>query len=293
MRRFCLLTFFVIICGHLFAQKTSTALQQYNSLLWKVSGKGLVNPSYIYGTFHIMCKKDIRFTESVLPAIKSADMVVFEMKIDDPSNTIGGLMYLNMLGGKKLKDFYSDEEYKRVAKFIQDSVGMPIAFIDKMKPMLVESLLATKYLACEKSSGVEIELMGLAKQEKKTIKGLETVKDQGSIFDSIPYQLQAKALLHSIDSFGVNRVKFEKMYALYKAQKLGALLPMLEEEDKEMEKYNYLLLDKRNKNWVSQMKAQMGTKSLFIAVGAGHLIGKMGLISLLCKEGYKVEAVLK
>ena len=47
-----------------------------------------------------------------------------------------------------------------------------------------------------------------------------------------------------------------------------------------------ILLTQRNKNWVKQLNVIMKSESVFVAVGAGHLVGKDGLINLLKKEGY-------
>ncbi len=55
------------------------------------------------------------------------------------------------------------------------------------------------------------------------------------------------------------------------------------------EKYEDLLLNNRNKNWVKQLKEIMKKQSVFVAVGAGHLVGDFGLINLLKRAGYKVE----
>jgi uncharacterized protein YbaP (TraB family) len=40
-----------------------------------------------------------------------------------------------------------------------------------------------------------------------------------------------------------------------------------------------------------QFNTIMKKESVFIAVGAGHLVGEMGLISLLRKEGYTVRPI--
>jgi hypothetical protein len=50
-----------------------------------------------------------------------------------------------------------------------------------------------------------------------------------------------------------------------------------------------ILLTKRNKNWVQQLNAIMKKESVFVAVGAGHLPGEEGLISLLRNEGYTIK----
>jgi uncharacterized protein YbaP (TraB family) len=51
------------------------------------------------------------------------------------------------------------------------------------------------------------------------------------------------------------------------------------------------MLTDRNKRWVESFEEMEGEKSSFIAIGAGHLPGKEGLIELLREEGYTVEAV--
>src|SRR5438045_4848932 len=33
-----------------------------NTLLWQVSGKGITTPSYLFGTFHLLCKDDIHLS---------------------------------------------------------------------------------------------------------------------------------------------------------------------------------------------------------------------------------------
>jgi len=40
---------------------------------------------------------------------------------------------------------------------------------------------------------------------------------------------------------------------------------------------------------VSQLKDIMKKNPVFVAVGAGHLVGRQGLIALLRREGYIVQ----
>jgi uncharacterized protein YbaP (TraB family) len=55
--------------------------------------------------------------------------------------------------------------------------------------------------------------------------------------------------------------------------------------------YEDLLLINRNKNWIPVMEKAMSTQATFFAVGAGHLPGKDGIISLLRNAGYTVNPV--
>jgi uncharacterized protein len=52
------------------------------------------------------------------------------------------------------------------------------------------------------------------------------------------------------------------------------------------------LLVKRNRTWLPAIERQMKKHITFVAVGAGHLPLKFGLIELLRARGYKVSAVM-
>ena len=135
--------------------------------------------------------------------------------------------------------------------------------------------------------------MKIAKADKKEIKGFETMAFQASVFDSIPYNEQAKSLLKTIDSLPQYKVYFDSMLNAYKSQQLSKIEAMFNSKDFGMEADNQeVLLDGRNRNWVGQLKNILPTKNIFMAVGAGHLVGKSGLIELLRKEGYTITPIL-
>jgi uncharacterized protein len=260
-----------------------------NTLLWQVSGKYLKKPSYLFGTFHLLCKDDIKFSEQLKNSLRTADEVYMEMDMDDPSTMLSGLLYMNMKDGKKLKDLYTADEYKKVESYFSDSLGMPMMMFQSIKPYFLVAMLYPKMMNCNTASGVEEELMKLSKENKKEIKGLETMQFQASVFDSIPYEWQAKELLKNIDSFSVYKKEFDTMILEYKNQQLSAMEKLLAKSEFGSDKYEDILLTKRNINWVDQLKSIMKKESVFVAVGAGHLVGEKGLLNLLRKEGYTVS----
>jgi uncharacterized protein YbaP (TraB family) len=263
-----------------------------NTLLWQVSGKYLKKPSYLFGTFHLLCKDDIKFSEQLKNSLRTADEVYMEMDMDDPSTMLSGLLYMNMKDGKKLKDLYTADEYKKVESYFSDSLGMPMMMFQSIKPYFLVAMLYPKMMNCNTASGVEEELMKLSKENKKEIKGLETMQFQASVFDSIPYEWQAKELLKNIDSFSIYKKEFDTMILEYKDQQLSAMEKLLAKSEFGSDKYEDILLTKRNINWVDQLKSIMQKESVFVAVGAGHLVGEKGLISLLRKEGYTIEPLV-
>lgn len=260
-----------------------------NTLLWKVSGNGLKKPSFLFGTFHLLCKDDIHFSDQLKRAIKESDKVYMELNLSDPSIMLSGMLYMNMKNGETLKDLYTPEEYKRLQNYFSDTLKMPMMLLQSAKPYFLVALLYPRMMNCSSPTGIEEELVKIAKDDKKEIKGLETMQFQASVFDSIPYEWQAKELLKNIDSFSVYKDEFDRMLGFYKNQQIDSLQSMLGKSEFGSDKYNDLLLNNRNKNWVGQLKVVMKNESVFVAVGAGHLLGDFGLIHLLKKAGYKVE----
>lgn len=288
-----------IIAGVLFfqsceAQKIASLPKNKdsNTLLWEIRGKGLKNPSYLFGTFHLLCKDDTRFSNNLQQALEMSDEVYFEMDLDDPAMMLGGLLFMNMKNGKTLKDLYTPEDFEKISQFFKDSLHINLGMFGKMKPMMLESFLYPRLMPCKNASGVEMELMTLAKKQKKEIKGFETMEFQASVFDSIPYGVQAKALLKDIDSSAKFKSYLQKMVDIYTTQQTDKLAALVSDTAFSGGENNDILLKNRNENWVKQLKTILKEKNIFMAVGAGHLFGKDGLLELLRKEGYNVSPLL-
>ncbi len=274
------------------AQKITqlAASKDNNTLLWEISGNGLKQASYMFGTVHILCKDDIQFSENLQTALKASQEVYFEMDLDDPKNTLGGMFFMNMKD-KTLNDLYTTEELQKLTKYYKDSLKMNLSFFNKMKPMMLSAMLYPRMMPCKTPSGVEMELMTIAKKEKKEILGFETIEFQSSIFDSIPYSVQAKDLLKSIDSMNKYKVYFNKMVNTYKNQQTDSLVAIVNDKTFSDGENNDALLKNRNVNWVKQLETILPKNNIFMAVGAAHLFGKDGLIDLLRKQGYTVKGI--
>lgn len=287
---FCL----ILYSGFVHAQINSNSLKtnaDTNTLLWEISGNGLKTPSYLFGTFHLLCKEDINFSAALKQAISNSNEVYLELDLDDPATLMGGLMLMNMKDGKKLKDLYSDSAYKRVTDFFKDSLKTPISLFQRMKPEFLEALLYPKMMPCNATGSIEEALMEFAKDAGKKIKGLETMAFQASIFDSIPYEKQAEELLHTIDSMQQARIYFDLMLTAYKEQRLDKIESIINNPAFGSTENQDILLDNRNRNWVTQLKEIMKTESVFTAVGTGHLVGKTGLIALLRAVGFTLKGL--
>ena len=81
------------------------------------------------------------------------------------------------------------------------------------------------------------------------------------------------------------------MVSLSKETDVEKMEEMTKKEDMGMKNFTNILLYDRNANWAKKLNELMPKGGLVIAVGAGHLPGSKGVISLLRKAGYQVQPV--
>ena len=260
-----------------------------NTLLWQISGNHLSKPSYLFGTMHLLCAADAQLSDSLRLAIANTQQVYFEIDLDNMMETLGAMRYLNMNNDTKLSDLLTGEEYQRVKDYFKKNKTMlPMGMMDRLKPYFITSLISESKFPCAEKDGMEQVIMKAAKKDRKPINGLETVQFQASVFDSIPYQRQAKDLLKMIDSAGVVSDSSDlQLIEVYRKQDLNKMQEMTAEEEG-MSDFLELLLYSRNANWVNKMPAIMKDAPALFAVGAGHLGGEKGVINLLRKAGFIV-----
>jgi uncharacterized protein YbaP (TraB family) len=272
----------------------SQSANKDNTLLWRISGKDLKSPSYLFGTIHMICGDDVMVSDSLKAAIKQADKVYLELDMDNIIELMGVMSKMKMRGDTTLAQLLSAEEYEKVKSFFSNNKGMiPFSMLETYKPMLAASTLMQSAVSCSNPMAMEQLVMKEAKRAGVGIKGLETMAFQMSIFDSIPYSIQAKQLLSYVESYGKkdDNKEFEELTKAYRNQDLKQLEKLTEKEDAGIAKFTEIMLYKRNEDWTNKLSTMMPSGSLVIAVGAGHLPGERGVINLLRKAGYKVEPV--
>jgi len=291
MKRFSAIVLGSMIAITALAQKNNTD----NTLLWKISGNGLKKPSYLFGTIHMLCADDAVLSDSLKNVIKKVQEVYFEVDLDNMFEMLGVMSKMKMKGDTTLQDLLSEDDYKKVKNYFESKESMlPFSMLETYKPMLAASTLQQGGMPCEATAMMEQVIMQEAKQYGKSIKGLESMGYQASVLDNIPYKLQADQLVSYIDNAnkgdGEDKELTEIMNA-YRNQNLQKLEEMLMKSDPSISNYTDILLYNRNENWIEKLKKLLPEKSILIAVGAGHLPGKKGCISLLRQAGFKVTPV--
>ena len=281
--------------------KVNPNIPTENALLWEITGNGLTSPSYLYGTIHLINKDDFFMTDATKKAFKASEKITFEINMEEMNDmsVIFGLMGKIMMDdNKKLSDLLTVEEYKAVEKAFSEK-GMPLTMLERIKPMFL-TVFASDDVDLEgggmmggggNTMSYEMEFMQMANSVEKEMGGLETIDFQISMFDSIPYEAQAKMLVQSLTAEDTGKDEFAEMINMYKNQDISAMQQMINGDTEGIGEYEDMLLTNRNKNWIPLMAEMCKEKPTFFAVGAGHLGGAQGVIALMREAGYKMKAI--
>jgi uncharacterized protein len=264
---------------------------QENSLLWKITGNGLANASYLYGTIHVIPRKDFFLTDSTLRAFDYAEKIAFEFDLKKELKFLPQLRLMSkmrMRGDTTLDMLMSEEDYDFVkSKFLQKRI--PMRLVNRLKPTLISDFASGNLDEMKNGSttSYEMEFLARAKRSKKKITGLETAAYQMSVFDSIPYHTQAQMMLEELRSDGSesNR-EYKRLLKIYKRQDLESIQKVINSDEEQTSNFNTILLDNRNRNWIPVIEKLSKKSKMFYAIGAGHLVGENGVIALLRKRGY-------
>ncbi|MFD1144815.1 TraB/GumN family protein [Larkinella insperata] len=271
---------------------STTAFSQ--SLLWKVSGNGLKQPSYLFGTYHILKDSYLKHNPKVKTAYEGAEGVVVETEID--SSAMLTMAMRGLMLNTSLNKLLSDADYQLVADEFKARTGYDLALFNQLKPIVTATMLSLAYTQKQSDTlssftGLPIDLYFASdgRKRQKTVNTLETMEEQISfLFDHDPVEKQAQQLVEMVKGKADMYQMSKLITDLYLKQDLQGMWKLNEKHSSSFGDMTYLL-DERNRNWMKRLPALLAVRPTFVAVGALHLPGPNGLIELLKKEGYKVE----
>jgi uncharacterized protein YbaP (TraB family) len=269
-----------------FAQvKIEAGVPNENSLLWEVSGNGLSKPSYLYGTIHMICGNDYFLSEKTKKAFNATESLFLEIDLSDPNEL--AFMQKAAMGTEPLSKKLTAKQLSDLDIILRKNTGMTIQQVDNFSMLTVLSLISMKSFGCENLKFYEMEFIGLAKESKKSIGGLETIEAQIQFLNKAYSDDEMIAMLKE-----TNGEETAKMVQNYVKENLPELYKEITTPKLMNENSKKWLLEARNTNWAVKMPNIMKSQSTFFAVGAAHLLGDDGLINLLRKAGYSVKPVL-
>ncbi len=259
-------------------------------LLYQISGNGLTEASYLYGTIHILPKDKFELSNSLKRAFDASTTIAMEVDLDmSGAEKIALAQKVMLPDGKTLKDFMAAQDYLQLKAYCIDSLQWSESKFErssKLKPMFFSSVLIQENMS--NMASYEMEFNKMAKKKKKETIGLETIEFQLGLFDQLPMQTQVDMLKQDYKS---DMKSYDTLLACYLREDLETLGKLMAEETSAYPEFNELMLVQRNKSWIAPMRAQMQKESTFFGVGAAHLSGPDGVVALLRAQGFTVTAI--
>ena len=213
-----LLTLFAFLFLTASNTQAQTVKTEVNSgLLYKITGKNLKRPSYLFGTIHLICEKDMFPAEKLKSYVSQTDQIILEFDLSDQAALQKALKYSMLADGKTTKDYLKPEEYARIDQLYKDYLGISFDNLQRFKPMISVAYLLTspKVLGCAPPVVYDNFLAQTAAAKKMPVLGLETVEEQIAVIDSQPLDKQIKALneMAADPTKGFN--EFKNLYQTY------------------------------------------------------------------------------
>lgn len=264
-----------------------------DSSVWRVSDGN----SYIYlaGTIHLLRAQDYPLPSAYEAAYQAADRLVFETDIAAMSDL--GLQQrmleqLTYQDGRTLRTVLNNDTYLALEAYTQ-SIGMPLGMMQTFKPGLLTSTLSMIELQRLgfTPQGVDAYFHAKATVDAKPRGELESIDDQFAVLAAMGEGYESDFVMHSLADFEQLEDMIEPIILAWRSGDVDLLesrflAPLLENTPA---LYQSLLVE-RNEAWLPQIEAmftQDGTE--YVLVGAAHLVGDHGLLTMLAARGYHIH----
>jgi uncharacterized protein YbaP (TraB family) len=261
------------------------------ALLWKIEGKGMNKPAYLFGTMHLIEKEYFFFPDKLKKLIEKSEQLI--MELPGIPNQHEALKYVQLEDGSFF-DFFTPQQTDSILKWANRELRMNESqfrgVMNKMKPFVAVQL-ATQMHFLGKTESYELTLEKLAKENQIEVKGLETMEEQMGLFDGLSKAGQTEMVMEFVRQHEQQFEETKKLEQLYSKQLVDSLYMLIVESNGIIASENAHFIDDRNATWIPMIEAYIQEKKSFIAVGAGHLGGPKGLIRLFQQRGYQLTPV--
>lgn len=268
-------------------------------LLWKVSGNGAKGDSYLFGTHHIAPIELLDSIRGLNAAICSADAIVGEIDMaamQDPMAAQMAMMKYAMAPADstltRLLTVAQIDSLNAVLGKYTDGL-MTVQMVDGLAPALVSTQLALlqsqqAFPDFTPSEQLDTEVQTRARNCSREIIGLETMEQQFELLYGAPISMQLDVLMEAVRQDETSVTKAHELAAAYLSGNLDTIYSLLVDSDEMDVATLDRLLISRNNAWVEKIAEWLPEKSIFVAVGIGHLVGPQGLIEQLRHRGFQV-----
>ena len=233
-----------------------------SALLYKITSKNLKKPSYLFGTIHLICEKDMFSSEKLKSLIDQTGQVMFETDFLDPAALQRAAVASKLSAGKTMKDYLTAEEYAKIDEYFKSYMGISFDLLNTYKPIFATTAAVSspKILGCQPPVIYDKFLADTAVAKKLPIIGLESMEAQMAAVDSVPMVQQIQEMKEAAADPAKTIAQFKKLSAAYLSQNSDQLYNVVESEFKKTGYSQAIMLDNRNINWIPVIEKNIALK---------------------------------
>ena len=258
-------------------------------LFWKIENEQ-GHAGYLLGTIHSEDPRVLEYTEDFLAALRGSSQFAMELVPNLP--TLARLAEsMNLPVGQELSSLIGEERFESVAAALS-AYGVPRFMVARMKPWA--AMITLSVPAPETGFFMDFSLSLRAAGNGLKVIGLETLDEQLMFLENMPLEHQLTMLDQAVPD--VDRVEeiHDQMVGLYLQGNLAGLSGETERQLAELgeEAGAYFVregISERNQRMMSGLLEALQEGTVFVAVGALHLPGELGLIELLRSRGFTLQ----
>lgn len=267
--------------------------RQAKHLVWRVdkAGKTL---AFLVGSVHVLTKESYPLPAVFDAAFNQTSTLVEEIDLGeagDASALLATATQAIFTDGQTLRTVLDGATYARVeAK--ATAAGLPMMFLDRMKPWLVAVTLSVPDLqraGFDPANGLDRYFYDRARAAARPVRGLETAAYQVERLNGLTMTVQVDMLRATLADVEAQVSAVKEIVDGWRTGDVETLERLLLQEFRAApEVYQRLLVD-RNRNWVPKLAECLPTAPCLVVVGAAHLLGSDGLVALLREAGFTLE----
>lgn len=255
---------------------------------------------YLLGSIHLADESFYPLRDTIEKAYRNSEALVVEADViameSDPEVQQKVMLESLYPPGKQLKDNIPPEIYAQLQAWLQKR-QIPEANFNRMRPaiaMITLTLVEMQARGLDPKAGIDRHFLNQAHREGKNILELESVLQQLRMLNSLKkpelYLQQTLEQVSEMDTFVprmTNAWKSGDQQAIYELVIKEGL-----DEHPEFGQLFELVFYQRNREMAEKIEALSERhKSLFVVVGAGHLVGSKSVTELLEKNGFSIEQI--
>lgn len=277
------------------AQNSNKQLSQ--TLLWKISGNGLQEDSYLLLTSS-SCEETIKITGKILKALQSIKTIVLEDNRADKSNTVKFQQsMLAQADTQKIKNILSPNEYQLFVKKLKDKGAQDDAIdqFNAFKASIIDKLLQADANPCETKIPERMEdvLKKYAFKNKIEYKEFYTIENIISEMDAHTKDYWRNSILYTLNNGDQLKEALQTKVAFYHNENIPGLQELYNTNNFFKLAYGDNVIKDHIYTLTSKIENVIKIQATLIAVNISDaVLNQNSVIGILENKGYSLNPVL-